>query len=81
MSRGGFSKGPGSLAPGFGANDKCIGPELGFGAKALAKVPTFNINKCSWGGTSLYKDWRPPSAGGTTGPLYIQFLASVKEAF
>ncbi|MFO0875874.1 MAG: sialate O-acetylesterase [Gemmataceae bacterium] len=36
--------------------------------------------KTAWGGKSLYKDFRPPSAGGETGPYYTQMLREVREA-
>ena len=36
--------------------------------------------KTAWGGKSLFKDFRPPSAGGETGPYYKQMLEEVREA-
>jgi hypothetical protein len=58
-----------------------IGPELQIG-HVLGdhfKEPVLLI-KTAWGGKSLYKDFRPPSAGGETGPYYKQMLDEVKEA-
>ena len=55
-------KGP--LTIGYGANEKVIGPELGFGwvmGDALEE-PVLLI-KCAWGGKSLAIDFRPPGAG------------------
>lgn len=36
--------------------------------------------KTAWGGKSLYKDFRPPSSGGETGPYYTKMIAEVREA-
>jgi len=35
--------------------------------------------KTAWGGKSLYKDFRPPSAGGTVGPYYKRMIAEIRE--
>lgn len=70
----------GALRPGFGARDDRIGPELGFGqvvGNALEE-PVLLI-KLAWGGKSLGKDFRPPSAGGETGPSYVEVVRTVKE--
>jgi hypothetical protein len=55
------------------------GPEYGFGY-AMGSVATEQVLLAKWsvGGTSLAHDWRPPSAGGQTGPLYNQSLADWK---
>lgn len=58
-----------------------IGPEFQFGhivGEAFAE-PILLI-KTAWGGKSLFADFRPPSAGGKTGPYYQQMLAEVDEA-
>jgi|GEM_PF-2377894 len=58
-----------------------IGPEFQFGhvvGEAFAE-PVLLI-KTAWGGKSLFADFRPPSAGGATGPFYQQMLAEVDEA-
>ncbi|MDC0278781.1 sialate O-acetylesterase [bacterium] len=62
----------GKLRPGFGVNEDRIGPELGFGAVMGTQYqePVLLI-KLAWGGKSLAKDFRPPSAvGGQTGDYY-----------
>ncbi len=69
----------GKLAPGFGARNSSIGPELGFGhvmGEAL-DAPVLLI-KTAWGGKSLAKDFRPPSSGGETGPYYSEMITHVK---
>ncbi len=35
--------------------------------------------KTAWGGKSLHKDFRPPSAGGETGEYYKKMLTEVRE--
>ena len=65
---------------GQGVNPSRIGPELMF---AHQMDPYFEdpvlIIKTAWGGISLAEDFRPPSAGGTTGPYYIQMLDIVES--
>lgn len=58
-----------------------IGPEFQFGHVAgdAFKEPVLLI-KTAWGGKSLFKDFRPPSAGGETGPYYKQMIEEVHEA-
>ncbi|MGZ0168507.1 MAG: sialate O-acetylesterase [Planctomycetales bacterium] len=58
-----------------------IGPEFQFGhiAGAAFDEPVLLI-KTAWGGKSLFKDFRPPSAGGETGPYYKQMIDEVREA-
>ncbi len=53
----------GKLTVGFGS-PKCIGPELGFGTVMgdHYREPVLLI-KAAWGGRSLYRDFRSPSAG------------------
>src|SRR6185503_12259402 len=53
----------GRLTVGFGSPN-CIGPELGFGAVVGGHYaePVLLI-KTAWGGRSLFRDFRPPSAG------------------
>jgi hypothetical protein len=58
-----------------------FGPELQFGhvvGDALAE-PVLLV-KTAWGGKSLYKDFRPPSSGGETGPYYKKMIEQVREA-
>lgn len=58
-----------------------IGPEFQFGhvAGAAFEEPVLLI-KTAWGGKSLFKDFRPPGAGGETGPYYKQMIEEVHEA-
>jgi alpha-galactosidase len=69
------------LGSGFGDRDGkgTIGPELTFGVNMAPTRPdeVIAIIKCAWGGTNLGAQWRPPSAGGETGPLYKGFVEAV----
>lgn len=58
-----------------------IGPELQIGHRLgdHFEEPVLLI-KTAWGGKSIYKDFRPPSAGGETGEYYQKMLAEVDEA-
>lgn len=60
---------------GQGAFDNLIGPELMFAHQmdAYFDEPILII-KTAWGGLSLAEDFRPPSAGGTTGPYYLEMM-------
>ena len=52
-----------------------IGPELQFGhVVGDAFSEPVLIIKTAWGGKSLHVDFRPPSAGGATGPWYQKML-------
>ena len=70
----------GNLAPGFGAKEHLIGPELGFGQVVgdAYKTPVLLIKIC-WGGKSLAKDFRPPSSGGEVGPYYRDLIKLSNE--
>jgi hypothetical protein len=69
------------LKVGYGGWSQQIGPEYGMG-HALGKH--FNdqvlIIKTAWGGKSLAVDFRPPSAGGTTGPYYTRMINDIKAS-
>ena len=69
----------GRLTAGFGAGPDRIGPELGFGQIIgdQSTEPVLLI-KLAWGGKSLAKDFRPPSAGGETGPFYREIIDKTK---
>jgi hypothetical protein len=58
-----------------------FGPELQFGHVLGDRLdaPVLLI-KTAWGGKSLYKDFRPPSSGGATGPYYTKMISDVREA-
>ncbi len=70
----------GKLTPGYGAKPTQIGPELGFGQVVGEHfdAPVLLI-KLAWGGKSLAVDFRPPAAGGETGPYYTQLVTRTKE--
>jgi hypothetical protein len=58
-----------------------FGPELQFGhVMADALEEDVLLVKTAWGGKSLYVDFRPPSAGGTTGPYYRRMVEEVRTA-
>lgn len=71
-------KGP--ISVGQGASEEFIGPELMF---AHELDDTFDepvlIIKTAWGGKSLAVDFRPPSAGGTTGTYYTEIINTVNS--
>ena len=70
----------GRLTTGFGAGPDRIGPELGFGQVVGDHFPEpVLLIKLAWGGKSLAKDFRPPSAGGDTGPFYREILDRTRE--
>jgi len=58
-----------------------FGPELQFGHVVgdACDEPVLLVKTC-WGGKSLFKDFRPPSAGGEVGPYYTRMLAEYREA-
>ena len=58
-----------------------FGPELQFGHVIADHVKGQSlIIKTAWGGKSLYRDFRPPSAGGETGRYYKKMLEEVRKA-
>ncbi len=70
----------GNLTAGFGVKEDRIGPELGFGFVVgdAFEQPVLLI-KLAWGGKSLGKDFRPPSAGGEVGPFYKEIIDRTKS--
>lgn len=57
-----------------------IGPELQFGHRLGDHYDQqVLLIKTAWGGKSLHKDFRPPSAGGEVGPYYTRMLAEVEK--
>lgn len=80
-SRGPLKKGP--LSIGFAVHEgrHHFGPELQIGHRLgqASKDPVLLIKTC-WGGKSLHVDFRPPSAGGETGPYYKKMLREIREA-
>jgi alpha-galactosidase len=69
----------GKLTAKFGVKEDRIGPELGFGFVVgdAFEEPVLLV-KLAWGGKSLAKDFRPPSAGGETGPYYREVVDRTK---
>lgn len=71
----------GVLEFGYGWNlgvRQWFGPEMQFGHLMGEHFDNqVLIIKTAWGGRDLYKDFRPPSSGGTVGPFYQQMLATV----
>ena len=69
-----------NVTVGQGANNNLIGPELMF-AHQLDEYyeDPILIIKTAWGGKSLAVDFRPPSAGGNTGPFYDAMIETVKS--
>jgi hypothetical protein len=62
-----------------GANPDLIGPELMFAHEMDEYFDDpILIIKAAWGGLSLAEDFRPPSAGGTTGPYYNEMMEIVE---
>ena len=71
----------GELAPGFGGREDQIGPELGFGhAVGEGCDEQVLLIKVAWGGKSIGKDFRPPSAGGEVGPEYTKLFEEIRAA-
>lgn len=69
----------GKLTAGFGVKDDRIGPELGFGwVLGDAYEEPVLLVKLAWGGKSLAKDFRPPSAGGEIGLYYKEIIERTK---
>lgn len=65
---------------GYGGSSH-IGPELQFGHVVgdYFEEPVLLI-KTAWGGKSLFKDFRPPSSGGTVGSYYRLMLQEIHSA-
>jgi len=68
----------GKLTVGYGSPN-CIGPELGFGTVVGDRYggPILLI-KTAWGGKSLYRDFRPPSAGLPAPQVLEKMLSAAK---
>ncbi|HCW45592.1 MAG TPA: sialate O-acetylesterase [Planctomycetes bacterium] len=80
-SRGPLKKGPLSIGYAVHEGRHHFGPELQIGHQLghASKDPVLLIKTC-WGGKSLHVDFRPPSAGGTTGPFYKKMIEEYREA-
>lgn len=69
----------GKLTVGFGS-PKCIGPELEFGrVVGDASEPQVVLIKAAWGGRSLFRDFRSPSAGLPEAKGLDQLLEQAKK--
>jgi hypothetical protein len=66
--------------PDFGHAAGWFGPELLFGKTLSDSLPGTKIAliKHAVGSTYLATQWRPPSSGGTVGPLFTAMLATAK---
>ena len=77
-----FGSRHGVLGFGYGwalGSREWFGPEMQFGHLMGNHFDNqVLIIKTAWGGRDLYKDFRPPSSGGTVGPFYTEMLATVK---
>jgi hypothetical protein len=78
---GKLRKGPLTIGyTGYGGRSH-IGPELQFGHVVGDEFPEpILLIKTAWGGKSLHVDFRPPSAGGETGPYYTQMISEIRDA-
>lgn len=70
-----------NLSPRFGRTDELVGLELSFGEQIQKQEGgQILLIKTAWGGKSLAKDFRPPSAGGETGFYYNEMVRSIHDA-
>lgn len=70
----------GKLTAGYGGGTGQIGPEFQFGHVIGDYFENqVLLIKCAWGGKSLARDFRPPSAGGEVGSYYTDTMKQVKE--
>ncbi len=69
-----------NVTVGQGNNPNLIGAELMFAHQldAYYEDPVLII-KTAWGGKNLAVDFRPPSAGGTTGEFYNSMIQTVQD--
>jgi hypothetical protein len=69
----------GKLTVGYGS-PKCIGPELEFGTVVGDHyTEQVLLIKTAWGGRSLYRDFRPPSAGLPEDKVLDKMLADMRK--
>lgn len=58
-----------------------FGAELQFGHVVGDRLENqVLLIKTAWGGKSLYRDFRPPSSGGETGPYYKKMLQEIRTS-
>ena len=78
--RAGHKKGPLTIGYTSYGGKNHMGPELQFGHVIGDHFDQqVLLIKTAWGGKSLYKDFRPPSSGGATGPYYTKMIAQVRD--
>jgi len=69
----------GNLTVGYGSPN-CIGPELEFGhVVGNHYAPQVLLIKTAWGGRSLYRDFRPPSAGLPADGVLAKMLEQAQQ--
>src|SRR4051794_1985357 len=74
-----FGDRKGKLTVGFGSPG-CIGPELGFGEVVGDRYPEqVLLIKTAWGGRSLFRDFRSPSAGLPPQAVLDKMLADKRK--
>jgi hypothetical protein len=74
-----FGDRKGKLTVGYGSPG-CIGPELGFGTIVGDRYPEqVLLIKTAWGGRSLYRDFRSPSAGLPAKAVLEKMLADQQK--
>jgi alpha-galactosidase len=74
-----YLKVKGKLTVGYGS-PRTIGPELEFGVVVGDHYPEpVLLIKTAWGGRSLYRDFRPPSAGLPADEVLQKMLADLKK--
>ncbi|MAG92549.1 MAG: hypothetical protein CMJ48_02185 [Planctomycetaceae bacterium] len=81
QTRHSLKKGPLSIGYAGYPGKHHIGPEFQFGHVVGARLEEqVLLIKTAWGGKSLYKDFRPPSSDGETGPYYTKMLQETRAA-
>lgn len=77
------TKKAGPLSVGFAVYDDArhFGPEFGLGHQLGRRwTEPVLLVKTAWGGKSLDRDFRPPSAGGVVGPCYTRMVQEFRAA-
>lgn len=71
------------LGPGTGATPESFGPEMGLARELVRAMPldTFRFIKVAYGGTSLGRDWTPPSQPGGPGWMYSALFRNLQLAY
>jgi len=70
----------GNLTVGYGLKENVVGLELSFGEQIQKQEgQQVLLIKTAWGGKSLGKDFRPPSAGGQPGHYYKETVRIIQS--